>query len=253
MVHNGTFLTDDPIPYHMVDYVEALKRPFSDLNKLLIGLVLGSIPIVNLTVTGYTLVSTGFTKVKVEKDSLPEWKNYRDLFMKGLVSALIGILVFLPNTLVLFSALGTVASSPVLNQVFGGISPETWNRFFAGEITDIQMQDWFAQNWTKFIPLLVSVTPYLLLGFLLALIASYILPVIILGWLKEDRVGAGFRWEVLTKAFTFDYLVNWIVVGIFGLILSALLGWIPFLGSGITMYVTGVFSYTVFAEVYERA
>ncbi|GAI08829.1 unnamed protein product, partial [marine sediment metagenome] len=30
------------------------------------------------------------------------------------------------------------------------------------------------------------------------------------------------------------------------------LGWIPFLGSGISMYVTGVFSYTVFAEVYER-
>lgn len=236
----------------MVDYTEALKRPFSDLNKLIIGVILGSIPIVNLTVTGYTLVSTGFTKEKVEKGRLPEWKNYRDLFMKGLVSAIIGLILFLPNSIVAFGAFGTIATSPVLNQMLGGVSPETWNRLFTGQITDIDIQDWFAENWTQFIPLLVSASPFIILGIVLALIASYIMPVIILGWLKEDRVSAGFRWEVVTKAFTFDYLVNWIIVGIFGLIVSALLGWIPFLGSGITMYVTGVFSYTIFAEVYER-
>jgi hypothetical protein len=236
----------------MVDYVESLRRPFSDFNKLLIGIVLGSIPLVNLTVSGYTLVCTGFTKEEVEKDRLPEWKNYRDLFMKGLVAALIGILVFLPNTLVAFGAFGSIATSPTLNQMLGGISPETWNRIFTGQITDMEMQDWFAQNWTQFIPLLLSATPFIILGIILAIVASYILPMIILGWLKEDRVSAGFSWGVVKKAFTFDYLGSWIVVGIFGLILSALLGWIPFLGSGITMYVTGVFSYTVFAEVYER-
>lgn len=236
----------------MVDFVEALKRPFSDLKKLLIGLILGSIPLVNLTVRGYTLVTTGFTKEKVEKNSLPEWKNYGNLFMKGLVSALIGFLVYLPNSLVLFGAFGTIATSPILSQMLGGISPETWNQLFAGQITDMQMQDWFAQNWTQLASLFISATPFLILGSVLALVASYILPVIILGWLKEDRVTAGFSWEVVKKAVTMDYLVNWVVVGIFSLIVSALLGWIPFLGSGISMYVTGVFSYTVFAEVYER-
>jgi hypothetical protein len=57
---------------------------------------------------------------------------------------------------------------------------------------------------------------------------------------------------MLRKAFTMDYLVSWIVVGFIGLIISAVLGWLPFLGSGVTMYVTGVFSYTVFAEVFEN-
>jgi hypothetical protein len=188
----------------------------------------------------------------VEKGSLPEWKNYGDLFMKGLVSALIGFLLFLPNSLVLFGAFGTVASSPVVSQMLGGISPETWNRFFAGEITDMQMQDWFAENWTRLVPLFLSATPYLILGSALALVASYILPVVILGWLKADSVGAGFSWEVVKKAATMDYLVNWVIVGIVGMVVSALLGWIPLLGTGITMYVTGVFSYTVFAEVYDR-
>ena len=68
----------------MVDFIEALKRPFSDGKKFLIGIVLGLIPIVNLIVVGYKLVSTGFTDVNVDKDSLPEWRNYGDLFMKGL-------------------------------------------------------------------------------------------------------------------------------------------------------------------------
>ena len=236
----------------MVDFVESLKRPFTDLKKALTGIFLGSIPLVNLTVIGYTLISTGFTKEKVEKNSLPEWKNYGDLFMKGLVSALIGFLVYLPNSLVLFGAFGTIATSPVLSQMLGGISPETWSQLFAGQITDMQMQDWFAQNWTNLASLFLSTTPFLILGSVLALIASYILPVIILGWLKEDRFSAGFSWDIVKKAFTAEYLGNWIVVGIVGIIVSALLGWIPLLGSGISMYVTGVFSYTVFAEVYER-
>ena len=236
----------------MVDFIEALKRPFSDIQKFLIGSLLGMIPLVNFIVTGYTLVCSGFTNIKVEKDSLPEWKNYGDLFMKGLVAALIGFLLFLPNSLVFFGAFGTIVSSPAVSQILGGISPYTWNRFFTGQITDMQMQDWFAQNWTRLVPLFLSATPYLILGSVLALVASYVMPVIILSWLKEDSVSAGFSGDVLKKALTMEYLGNWVVVGIFGIIISALLGWIPLLGSGISMYVTGVFSYTVFAEVYER-
>ena len=235
----------------MVDFVESLKRPFTDLKKALIGIFLGSIPLVNLTVIGYTLVISGFTKEKVEKDSLPEWSNYSDLFMKGLVAALIGFLLFLPNSLVLFGAFGTVTSSPAVSQMLGGVSPETWTRIFEGQITDMQMEDWFAQNWTQLVPLLLSATPYLILGSTLALLASYVMPVVILAWLKEDNIGAGFNWAVVNKTMSMDYLVNWVAVAIVGMIISALFGRIPFLGTGITMYVTGVFSYTVFSEIYE--
>ena len=237
----------------MVDLVKALKRPFSDINKFLIGTLLGIIPIVNFTVTGYTLVSTGFTEEKVERDSLPEWKNYGDLFVKGLVSVVIGIILFMPAALVLLGTFGTVIIFPALSMIFGGLSPETWNKLMTGQITEMQIQDWFAQNWTRFIPLLMSATPLLLLGALLALLAYYISPVAVLGWLKEGRFSAAFSWIVIKKAVTVDYLVNWIVVGILTMIVSAMLGWIPLIGNGITMYVLRVFSYTVFAEVYELA
>lgn len=236
----------------MVDLVKALKRPFSDINKFLIGTLLGIIPIVNFTVIGYTLVSTGFTEEKVERDSLPEWKNYGDLFVKGLVSVVIGIILFLPAALIILGTFGTVIMAPALSMVFGGISPETWEKIMTGQITDMQMQDWFAQNWTQFIPLLLSATPFLLLGAFLALLAYYISPVAILGWLKEGRFSAAFSWNAIKKAVTLDYLVNWVVVGVLTMIVSALLGWIPLIGNGITMYVLGVFSFTVFANVYEQ-
>ena len=206
----------------MVDLVKALKRPFSDVNKFLIGTLLGIIPIVNFTVIGYKLVSTGFTEEKVERDSLPEWKNYGDLFVKGLVSVVIGIILFLPAALIILGTFGTVIIAPALSMIFGGISPETWEKIMTGQITDVQIQDWFAQNWMRFISLLLNATPFLLFGALLALLAYYISPVAILGWLKENRLSAAFSWGIIKKAVTVDYLVNWIVVGIITMIVSAL-------------------------------
>jgi hypothetical protein len=236
----------------MVDFIKALKRPFSDINKFLIGTILGMIPIVNFTVIGYTLVCTGFTKEKVNRDGLPEWKNYGDLFMKGLVATIIGIILSLPAALILLGTFGSFFISPVLSMLFGGFSIDTWNNLITGRITEIQIQNWFAQNWTKIMPFFISALPFLLLGAVLALLTLYIMPGTVLGWLKEDRFSAAFSWKNLKKTLTMDYLVNRIVVGLLVMITSALLGWIPFIGSGITMYVTGVFSYTVLAEVFER-
>jgi len=240
----------------MVDIVKALKRPFSDTKKFLIGILLGIIPFVNFTVMGYALVSSGFTKELVKKDKLPEWKNYGDLFMKGLVSLIIGFLLFLPALLFLIGTFGTLVMSPAVSIMLGGISIDTWNNIITGQITDMQVQNWFSENFTQLIPTLMSALPLFVIGAILAFLAFYMTPVAVLGWLKEKRFGAAFSWKVLKKALTVDYFVNWIVVafitGFFSGVVNVFLGWIPFIGNGITMYVFGVFSYTVFAEVYER-
>jgi len=237
---------------HAIDFVEALRRPFSDAKKLLIGTILGIIPIVNFTVIGYTLTSTGLTKEEVGRESLPEWENYVDLFMKGLKAVILGIILFLPAALVLLGTLGTVIIAPALSIIIGGLPINTWDDLVAGKITDIEMQHWLAQNWQKFIPLLTNAAPLLLLGVLLGLVAFYIMPAAILGWLKEDRLGAAFSMKTLRLTATLDYLVNWLIVGYLIGLVNTLLQWIPILGVGITMYVGGVFSYTVFSEIYER-
>ena len=236
----------------MINYVEALKRPFMDTKKLFIGSVLGMIPIVNLTVIGYTMASTGLTEEKVKKDNLPEWRDYVDLFTKGLVAAIIGIILFLPAIAFLLGTVGTVLMSPALSIILGGLPLETTDAILEGAITDLQMEDWITQNWTQFIPLIMNATPFLIIGGLLAGLALYIMPAAILGWLSEDSFSSAFSWKSLKMTTTLDYLVNWLIAGYLAGLLGSLVGWVPWIGAGIGLYVTGVFSYTVFAQIREN-
>ncbi len=236
-----------------INYVEALKRPFMNTKKFVIGSVLGMIPLVNLAVVGYTMESTGLTEEEVKRNNLPEWKNYVDLFKKGLVAALIGGLLLLPAIAVLLGTVGTVVMSPALSVLCGGLPIETCDAIINGTVTDLQMEDWVTQNWAQFIPLILNATPLLIIGGLMAALAMYIMPAAILGWLSEGRFSAAFSWKNLGMTTTLDYLVNWLIVGYLAGLLSSLVGWIPWVGAGISMYVTGVFSYTVFAQIRERS
>jgi hypothetical protein len=210
------------------------------------------IPIVNLTVIGYTMASTGLTEEKVKKDDLPEWRNYVALFTKGLEAAIIGAILFIPAIAVILGTVGSVIMSPALSILLGGLPFETSDAILEGAITELQMEDWMSQNWTQFIPLIVNATPFLILGGLLAGLALYIMPAAILGWLSEDSFSAAFSWRSLKMTTTLDYLVNWLIVGYLAGLMGSLVGWVPLIGSGISLYVTGVFSYTVFSQLREN-
>jgi hypothetical protein len=236
-----------------IDYVEALKRPFQDTKSLIIGTLLGIIPLVNFTVIGYTLTSTGLSKDHQDKDTLPEWSDYVELFMKGLKSVLIGISLFLPAALVIFATVGSVILSPALSMILGGIPVDSWDDLAAGNFSEIEMHHWLSQNWEEFIPLITNAAPFIILGVVLGFVAFYLMPAALLGWLKEDKMTAAFSMDNLKKAISLDYLVNWLIVGYLIGLVNSLLQWLPVIGTGITMYVGGVFSYMVFAQIYERA
>jgi hypothetical protein len=235
-----------------IDYVEALKRPFQNTTSILIGTILGIIPILNFTVIGYILTSTGLTQ-KSSKNTLPEWSDYVELFKKGLVSVIIGIVLFLPAALVLFATIGSVIFSPAMSVILGGLPIESCEDLVSGQVPDAVMEHWLAQNWTEFIPLLRNATPFVILAVILGLAAFYVMPAAILGWLKEDKIGVAFSLKNWKKTMTLDYLVNWLIVGYLIGLLNSLFQWIPFIGVGITMYVGGIFSYTVYSELFERA
>ena len=113
----------------MVSYEEALKKPFSDIKTLVIGIVLSIIPIVNSTiVTGFAIESSGLSKTKSSK-KMPEWKNWGHLFVQGLSAVVIQIIYLLPAILVLLVGfglalgdistvlLGQVATPEVIDQI----------------------------------------------------------------------------------------------------------------------------------------
>jgi hypothetical protein len=81
-----------------VDFAKAFTFPFEDdewVTKLLIGGILGLIPIVNLVVLGYALRTLKNVADGVEKP-LPSWDDFADYFVKGLVSLLGGVIWALP-------------------------------------------------------------------------------------------------------------------------------------------------------------
>ena len=102
----------------MVNYGQALKRPFTNIGRLVILFILYLIPIVNFIAFGYFLECAKIAKEK----KLPELKNYGSLFVRGLLSLIIGLIYFLPALIIMVItgvALGTTLLS--LSTMTGGI------------------------------------------------------------------------------------------------------------------------------------
>jgi len=93
----------------MVEYFKSIKLPFSDFNKLAIGAVLYIIPVVNLITgifaTGYILEAAKNAMNK--KFTMPKWKGWGKLFVKGLLAVIITLIYFIPAMILLFIGLGS--------------------------------------------------------------------------------------------------------------------------------------------------
>lgn len=74
-----------------MEVIDILKRPFEDVGKLIVGSVLGVIPIVNITLAGYGL------DIYKDTSKLPDFE-FRQ-FILGLKITLIGFIYGLIPTL----------------------------------------------------------------------------------------------------------------------------------------------------------
>lgn len=204
----------------MVDFETAFKRPFTDIKKLVIGIVLQVIPIVNLLALGYQL---NCARTAMSKDfKLPEWEDWGKLFVKGLLAMVITVIYLLPALIVLIASVGMA--------FFTALGARGSN------IIAIAMG---------------SIGIGALLGFLLMLLAAYVLPAAILSYVRDDNVGSAFKFKAVSKrAFKVDYLVVWIVTTIYEITLIAILSVIPIMGSAAGAFIASVTSMTAFGEVY---
>ena len=75
----------------MVDYQSAFEKPFTDIKKLLIGILFSIVPIINFFARGFILECSGLGKTKPSK-KMPEWKDFGSLFVKGLLYFIITII-----------------------------------------------------------------------------------------------------------------------------------------------------------------
>ena len=223
----------------MVNYQEAIKRPFSDINKLLIGWLLSIIPIINLFATGYILESAKLTLQK--KKNLPEWTNWGDLFIKGVMVLVISIIWAIPIIIIAFALMGTAIFAMMKSGVTKAMAPEQIIMNMIG---------------TGAVPSLVTGVFILVI---LAVLLMYLLPLAFVHYIKQGDFSAAFDFKtIFNKAFTGKYFVAWIVAILICLVLSiiaGIIGRVPYL-----IYITNpgasfigyVITLTLVAQAYQE-
>jgi hypothetical protein len=233
----------------MVNYEVAVKKPFTDLMKLVIGIVLSIIPIVNTTVvTGFAIDNSGLGRTKPSK-KMPEWKDWWYLFVKGVGAIIINIVYLIPAIVVLVIAAG-LAVSDIAGTIIGS---QIASQISSGQATPEVVGQIFRQNWYLLMPIILQLAPLIILGALLALLAMFLTPMAILNYVKNKRLGAAFDLRTVTrKAFTSKYIVAWVLVSILYQVLGAILGFIPWLGPAIVLFVVGVIGYSLYGQVYKE-
>lgn len=212
-----------------MDIEEEVKFPTKDsewIVKVLIGGVLGIIPIINFIEYGYIL--------KVMKGAIdgnpgmPKWDDWGNLFINGLIGFVIWLIyLIIPILIVSASA--------------GGI-----------------MMAAFSGNMNLMAGMIAGAIGGILIGLLLALVLGFLVPMAFAMYMKENSFGAAFRiGEVVSriKSVFADYITVYIILIVL-LFILALLNSIPILGFLIwifgTFYVS-VVVFNMFGKVYTRS
>ncbi len=198
----------------MVDYGKAIKRPFTDIKKLVIGIVLSYIPIVNFISLGYILNSAKSATKGINK--LPEWKDWGSLFIKGLIALIISVIYMIPAGIVFLLTIG--------------------GAFYSGRGT--------AGMASMGVGGIVAVVLYFL--------AMYLLPVALIRYITKDSFGAAFNMgTIVKKVLSVEYLVPWVLLSIYSGVLVGILGVISFgLLQPLAVFITSLTLFSGIGEIY---
>lgn len=219
----------------MVNYTEGLSRPFSDGEKFIIGSILAMIPIINLFVIGYALRGAEMVlKRKKKSYALPEWNNWGDLFVKGVLSAIISFVYAIPFIIVYLKLYFKFISNILLTLIS---TPEQ----LIIEITSIIMNN------------LLLVLLLVILGIL----TSIIIPMAILNYIKYGKFGAAFKFSEVLSKIKGGYILAWITAIVLSGILTGISSFIQlfstvfgFIVNGFIVFIIAIITYTWFAEAY---
>lgn len=217
----------------MVDYGKAIKRPFSDLKKLGVGALLYMIPFINI-ITGF--FASGYTlscaKTAMKKDfKLPEWKEWGQLFVKGLLATIIGFIYFIP--------------AMIVGMIVGG----------AAILTTLGSGNMFAAAGVSIFGFIIFL--------IVALITLYVIPIAIMTYVGKDNFGAAFNIGLIfKKVLVGEYFAVWIIAAVYAIVVSIIASLLnlllavtiigPWIVSGLASIIIWITMMTMFGEVYPK-
>lgn len=215
----------------MVDYVESIKRPFSDLGKLVLGIILSIIPIVNFIFIGWLL---DVAKSAMRKDmKLPEFKDLGGLFVNGLLTFIIGFVYML--VVIIIGAIAGVVGGAF--SVAGLMSGGAFGIFGA----------------------IASLGAVGIVLVILEIVFGLMMIAAVLTYADTKDLGSAFNFGAIAKrAFKGQFILNWILTAVIG----GVIGWLIILvlallsipgmiiGMMLVSYIVGVFSFTALGQTY---
>jgi hypothetical protein len=237
----------------MVNYEDAVKKPFTDLTKLFVGVILSAVPIINWISQGFVLECSGVGKNR-PSGKMPSWKGFEDLFVKGFLSYVIMFVYAIPAIVVFTATVGYTAA--YLFPTFSGMIPEGVSTVSISQVSSQGVSQIFSQNWMQLLPTIAGMSilliPMIMLGVLLLLAAVYLSPIGILNYLKNRKFGKAFDLGLVTsKALTGKYLLSWLIAAIVAMILKSVLTvWLgPWVGAAATFFISGTIAFSLFGQV----
>lgn len=203
-------------------YLEAIKRPFSNIYKFILGSLLNILPIINFFSLGYVYESAK-SALKGKKD-LPEWGSWLSLFIKGFFIFLIGVIWMIP-----FSILSAIAFAKAM------ISFE----LVGGELTSF-----------------AKASPLAILSLIILIITIYLLPLAIMGYAYTGKFSSAFYLgNIIINALSVKYLVAWLVSIIIFIIYLTIGNIIPYaeiiLGPA-AAFAGMITMFTIIARIYNK-
>jgi len=211
-----------------MNFKNAVKRPFQDTKTLIIGMIIMLIPIVNFTVgAGYFLECA---RTSLKKDNkLPEFKDWKNLFMKGMGAFVISLVYAIPIFIVLLLTIGSTLLT-------GGVSA----LFNDGGIAALNA--------------LATLGMGMVVTVVVALIISILSSAAMIRYAEKGNLGAAFEFVAIAKkAFTGEYIAAWLLAMVYTLLVVFVFSLLPFVGAMVAAFITGVTMYTLLAEAYKKA
>jgi hypothetical protein len=232
----------------LIDFIKAVKRPFSDFRKFGLGFLFGLIPVVNFFVGGYSLACAKSAEKK--KYDLPEWKEFGSLFIHGIMGFVISFLYFIPAIAFFAACFGLII------KWLGSAYP--WSVIEQILAKPAEQMVPALENLLRGMPL-AGIVVLITLGTIFMIFAAYVLPSALMLYVRKWKFGDAFNFkDSMKKAFTSNYFVSWLLIAMYSTVFSYAasytIGMIPAIGqmasSSLTSFVVGVTQMTLFGELF---
>lgn len=233
----------------MINFLEAVKRPFADCKALVLGIVIGALPLVNFLLLGFGLGEAERTLHGRRKAM--NWWDMCNILYKSTAAFAISVFYFSPVIMAAIFFLGPfiVELSSIINES-GLIQLALWGSS-PFELAKISMD---AVNQ---ISILVSENIFLIVPIVfLALLFYYILPFALINFVREEKAIEAFNSKIVRKALKPEFFFYWFLFHLYLFVLSAFLSLffflplINFLLGGFILFVYFSSGFNLFTQLF---